>query len=639
MSSANLMETETSSDNVTIDKETTNAVKWLDLVPDRRLLDSNFEGFKLSLDPFVHYKLDLKDDQQLDTQNFIENDSNRQKFFLYQHLKLFGLQNLLIVNNFDDSNLYYFDQKLRLQKLVYKKPKILPVRAVVLTNFSLENIDPEIERANITMKFVNSNTAVIFDGKNTVYICQIDQTKKTEDPFVQEKWNIAFKFTYDNIDKAVIKDAVLVEDQLDILLMSVQESKEPESKLETIITWLMFKKTNDTWSFKRSRGLNCFNSVPEYLALETSGQSIFITGPGSIKFIYDSEKVVSLSKVESKPKKMVIDEELDTIEKFYSWNQSNEEINLNLVLNFETVSKSDLKVELKYDSILVKVKDQVLINGGLSSTVKVDESVWTLGSNNNKHLIEFVLCKAKSGEVWTSFLKDKDIYGEYKAEKIGFLDDMKSENLAKENESKTLFTLEQQLEECDANMDEPTADENNDEKFLMLRRLDGDTHLETHKSYVNDNKFLFDVRVNATKSPALCLRHDVDGVLWQPHRVSQPDTVWLTHEHTFLAFGYIQASKQETKFRSCSPDFSYVCISDTNKHLYLYKQDSKIADTQLKNRKTGKIIKNVAKQYLVSLENDSEIYGVYCSNEFLVVLLKENCYFYQINQYLNEKFD
>ena len=41
------METETSSDNVKIDKETTNAVKWLDLVLDRRLLDSNFERLKL----------------------------------------------------------------------------------------------------------------------------------------------------------------------------------------------------------------------------------------------------------------------------------------------------------------------------------------------------------------------------------------------------------------------------------------------------------------------------------------------------------------------------------------------------------------------------------------------------------------
>ena len=124
------------------------------------------------------------------------------------------------------------------------------------------------------------------------------------------------------------------------------------------------------------------------------------------------------------------------------------------------------------------------------------------------------------------------------------------------------------------------------------------------------------------------------GILWQPHRVSHPspiETIWLTHEYTFLAFGYVQASKQDTKFRSCSPDMSYVAILDTQKHIYIYKQSSEKVETQLKNRKTGKLVSHVAKQYLISLDSDQEIYGYYCSNDFLIVLLKDGCFIYKIN--------
>ena len=76
--------------------ETEKHTKWFDLKLDRDLLDPNFEGYKLSLDTFVHYKLDLKSDLKLDTYNFVESGEGKQKFYLYQHLKLYSFQNLLM---------------------------------------------------------------------------------------------------------------------------------------------------------------------------------------------------------------------------------------------------------------------------------------------------------------------------------------------------------------------------------------------------------------------------------------------------------------------------------------------------------------------------------------------------------------
>lgn len=49
------------------------------------------------------------------------------------------------------------------------------------------------------------------------------------------------------------------------------------------------------------------------------------------------------------------------------------------------------------------------------------------------------------------------------------------------------------------------------------------------------NQFLFSVVVSPSEMPCICLRHDVDGLVWQP-RPSQPDEM-LEHIATFNALG------------------------------------------------------------------------------------------------------
>jgi hypothetical protein len=67
------------------------------------------------------------------------------------------------------------------------------------------------------------------------------------------------------------------------------------------------------------------------------------------------------------------------------------------------------------------------------------------------------------------------------------------------------------------------------------------------------HQWLFSVPVKADVVPAVCLRHDVDGCLWQ-FESPQEDGHWpCTHIGTFLAFGYVQASKQQKKFCTSSP--------------------------------------------------------------------------------------
>ena len=117
----------------------------------------------------------------------------------------------------------------------------------------------------------------------------------------------------------------------------------------------------------------------------------------------------------------------------------------------------------------------------------------------------------------------------------------------------------------------------------------------------------------------LCLRHDVDGLLLQPEFIPKQEGPPWKHVATFNAFGYVQASKQTRKFTTCPPDCSYAVISDSVRHLYLYRQAVAVS-TPLRNRKTGQDVKSVAKQQVISLEAIDNIVGLQAVNDKIFVM-------------------
>lgn len=113
------------------------------------------------------------------------------------------------------------------------------------------------------------------------------------------------------------------------------------------------------------------------------------------------------------------------------------------------------------------------------------------------------------------------------------------------------------------------------------------------------------------------------------HSITTDDTIAWSHEATLNAFGYVQASKQNRKFISTPEDHSYALIADMRTHLYLYKQQSPTSNlpgSTLRNRKTGKAVETIGKQYLISLENHEEILGLSTTSERIYVLLGNQFY-------------
>ena len=154
-----------------------------------------------------------------------------------------------------------------------------------------------------------------------------------------------------------------------------------------------------------------------------------------------------------------------------------------------------------------------------------------------------------------------------------------------------------------------------------------------HQVNLGANQWLFNSAGSGGQPPGICLRHDVDGILWQPvHAAESGNSREVPWEHvaTFKAFGYVQASKQQKKYIVSAQDYSYVALCDCVKHVYVYRQSTPTL-TPLRNRKTGRQVDHVSKQQLISLESTDSIKGVGATNDRLYVIAGKILYIVRVS--------
>lgn len=166
---------------------------------------------------------------------------------------------------------------------------------------------------------------------------------------------------------------------------------------------------------------------------------------------------------------------------------------------------------------------------------------------------------------------------------------------------------------------------------------------------------MFSSALAPNMAPALCLRHDVDGLIWQPLGDELEASWKCLHAATFQALGYVQASKQQRKFTGaqvanfkfcfsiltfffkcrfqvCPPNFSYAACCDALRHIYVYRQPtSNSSGVELVHRPTGRRIGAVAKQQVINLETGEQILGALATDVFLLILTSSTIFAFRVN--------
>ncbi|GAB1597442.1 nudC domain-containing protein 1-like [Argonauta hians] len=576
------------------------------------LLNPNFDGYKLSLDPLSTYKINL--DSELDVATLTD------KQFSYQHLKALGSHNHLILDqwamNAGRYIVYFIDNswKLCCIELINEMghPKLIKINPPFqIPNRNNLHLIPG--RHNVTMKFPAPDWAVIADGAGTLYLLETGTRSRVQD--TSTSWQVRFSKSDvlgENRGLFILCDTLFHTENeshfVECLLLHVDEADEQlrdkfNATFMTVLEWLtLCSDDKQIWTVKQTRRLRGSRNA-DCCYFEKGGQAIYIAGDRVFQMIYDSERPINTSDEKETVKEDCVPE--------YTWMQDEESLTVHFLLP-KGAPEDSIYATLQPDYIDVGIKngDQFL-SGQLEHPIDPQGSTWTLTDNR----LEVYLSKQNEG-MWSLVVKGNTrgemvTSDEQLAEIHKRLSHLTSEQWNPNPDEQNKPFNSQQLEDCDLYPDSQA----------MLVRIDGVTHKITHQAHLGSHQWLFNTFTDVEKIPAVCLRHDVDGLVWQ---LGDDDSLDLAmppwrHIATFNAFGYVQASKQQKKFSACPPDFSYAIICDCSKHCYIYRQPLAIA-TSVRNRKTGHQVTTVSKQQVFSLEEAENNMGVQATNRYLFIL-------------------
>lgn len=579
----------------------------IDLKINRDLINPNFEGYKLSLDKLPIYSTTITNGVYL-TQ--LEDDQ-----FSFHHAKLLGVCNHLTLDPWDPNSVYYVDSQWNVKQATAHDVSIKCETDVVQIPDSVTQQQVP-GRVNVQLKFVSPDLVVICDGAGQLHIIDTGDRK-----LPHSEWKVLISAcvpeeTVPCLLVDAVKYMVSQGHKIECLLTHVQDSTPEEkdkyrSPFLTVLEWVTLTSADQKhWSVERTRQL--ITSRPfHYASLLREGNGIVVAGDAQVIFTRDSAVPV----VSDEEKEMEVEERPPV----YTWLQTQDDVSVQFTVP-ATVTKADIYFNLKTSFIEFGVKNgSELLKGPLHSAVDVESSTWTIEGQR----IDLLLGKLEAG-MWPTVVQG-DTRGEMvpDATQIATIHErlahLTSEELNPSPDQGEKPYNSQQLEECDMYPDD---------NFLLMR-LDGDSHKITHKTNLGGHQWLFNTDLGPDACPAVCLRHDVDGFLWQPSETpSSKEPVWK-HVATFNAFGYVQASKQQRLFTVSPPHSSYVAISDNIRHIYVYRQSTPVL-TPVRNRKTGQQINTVAKQQVISLDSTDHILGLRATNNKIFILTDSKLFMVKI---------
>ncbi|XP_029022760.1 nudC domain-containing protein 1 [Betta splendens] len=572
----------------------------------RDLLDPNFDSYRLSLDAIPTYNVELD--------AAVEEVKLKDAQYTLEHMRAFGMYNYLHLDPWYEDTVLFVDCKGRVLCLTVTLDTALgKPREVFLT--SAESSECE-GRLCASLSLTSATWAALCDGTGRLYLLRTGRRGAGTDT----KWEPLF--SEDTGEPFIILHSVSHVQagvhSVEVLLLRIQ--KDPEettgSGYSVCLEWITVANAaahgqEKKYEVKKRRLLRG-KSVPHYAAVAPQGKGLIVA----------SEKPFIFTHVDGRPVEQPDLEpmEVEKTDPIYFWQQTAEDVTV-CVRMPEGVTKEEVRFRLTADTISVAVQGfSPLLEGQLFTSVDPEASTWIIKDHKS---LEVTLQKRGEGPTWSELVVG-DRRGEYvlSEEQAAVMHErlkhLTSEDLNGSPDGDKPPCNSQELEDCDGFPDDSSS----------LTHFDGESLKPTQVVNLSSHQYLFTVVAEPAQMPCLCLRHDVDALVWQP-RPEQPGNLW-EHVATFNALGYVQASKRDRKFATCAPDFSYASLCECVRRAFIYRQPAPV-DTVLFNRKQGRQVGQVAKQQVASLDADKPILGFRATNERLYILTPTNLFVLKVN--------
>ncbi|XP_013104778.2 nudC domain-containing protein 1 [Stomoxys calcitrans] len=588
--------------------------KIVELRQDRALMRPNFDGYKLSLEPVPVIRQDL-------TSAPLKAEPSDEQYSLL-HVELFSMQNLLIVDPWSRTESYYINRKGDVVRVSYDENKGSPNPMHIVYRMNQEENDDSTPiwkckgQYNTTFRFISEKFCVLCDGNKRLFLFETGNRSKAQEWQVVATTNIYGSDIELEERGYVIFDARLdilqEQKQISLALGHVQRVDSSQARSSSThymyIHWAKWILKDQQWQLEIVDTLECKGSI-YYCAFEPRSQSLILSS--NRPCIWRSAKTNKHTEGEPLAEMAQLhegDEEDRTEISSYSWSQTDDDI----LVKFNVkpgMDKNNYHIKCVSNRITVKCNDETLLDNELKEKIDHDLTTWTIENN----FLQITLVKQDSDMYWSSLL----------ANDLGPKEN--TENNTQQNclplEQQPIANLEAPIEDCDFPM-------GIEEDEITISRFNLPTKSITHSVIMGSNPPLFTTSLRPGFPLAIATRQDVDCSLWlQQYNVTKPDEWSLRHEGNLHAFGYIQASKQQKKFMDCSPDLGYAIISESHRHIFLYKSKYDTANG-LRNRNGPQV--TIGKQHLVTLDDAGEVLGLCTANSTATLLTEKFIMFIQI---------
>ncbi|XP_077447336.1 nudC domain-containing protein 1 isoform X1 [Stigmatopora argus] len=570
----------------------------------RDLLDPNFESYRLSLDAIPTYNVELD--------AAVEEVTLKDSQYTLEHMRAFGMYNYLHLDPWYEDSVLFVDCKGRVLSLTVTLDTALGKPREV---FRLEaHAEPRRDRVCPSLSLTSASWAALSDGAGLLYLLRTSQRGAS----TYGKWEPLF--TEDLKEPFVVLHSVAHVQAgaltLEVLLLRVV--KDPQetagSGYSVTLEWLTVANVapqgvEKNYQVKKRRLLRG-KMAPHYAAITPQGDGLMVASERPFVFTHMDGEPLDRPRSDERPA------EVEKTDPVYSWRQTADDVTATVRLP-RGVSPDAVHFRLTADDVSAGVRGSApLLEGRLYASVDPEASAWVLREDDG---LEVSLRKRTAGPSWPELLVG-DRRGEpLTGDRNQRLDRPTSEDTqGGDPDPDKPACNSQELEECDVYPEDTSS----------LVHFDGQSLQPTRVVNLGSHQFLFSVRAEPEQMPCLCLRHDVDALLWRP-RPDRPADMW-EHVATFNALGYVQASKRDKKFSTCAPNFSYASLCECLRRAFIYRQPSPV-DGALFNRKQGRQVREVAQQQVANLDSDGAVLGFGASDQRLFALTSANLFVLKVN--------
>lgn len=422
---------------------------------------------------------------------------------------------------------------------------------------------------NCTMVFPDKNFAVVSNGSRNIYI--LDR---------KDEWRCIYNETNDF--SCVILDSKIFQNVLHLILFAIvadnEETSEKRSEHKSVIYWVQYECCNGIWSRKSIEEMQSRSEL-HYAFLSTDTNLYIVSSDGGF-----------------------VNEDNDGLKNtFFTWSQTDESVTIYMLATIAHIVDQQITIKNKEEIVL----DEILYD-------KIDSSQNVI--INDGGITEIMLYK-ETAAMWPELIQSKPSLGEYQHDPktaknilkqfVGFLE-------PRETFATKQSTLTDQIEDCDF----ATS------KWSLIERITPEkivSHRVLHTQeivFVDSALQQFAVHQNDD----ICIYQPCSNYEWN-----------LEHTGTLFALGYVRASKLRRKFTTCAPDLSYSIIAEGGRHIFVYRQNVDVTSGELRHRRSGRHVKQLALQQVIELEADDNIWGVKASNTVLFVLSEHKVHVFKMN--------